>query len=80
MRPDIRPTMQPLVYEETNHLVINHFDDETDHLLVIDIDSGDIVCDVDIGSPLANGMFLAPGQNNDVLYCSTVSYARVVWD
>ena len=29
---------------------------------------------------LANGMFLAPGQNNDVLYCSTVSYARVVWD
>ena len=80
MRHDIRPTMQPLVYEETNHLVTNHFDGASDHLLVIDIDSGDIVCDVNIGSPLANGMFLTPGQNNDVLYCSTVSYARIVWD
>ena len=72
--------MQPLVYEETNQLVINHFDNSSDHLLVICIDSGDVVCDVDIGSPLANGMFLTPGHNNDVLYCSNVSYARVSWD
>lgn len=79
-RNDIRPTMQPLVYEETNELVINHFDNASDHLLVINIDSGDIVCDVDIGSPLANGMFLTPGHNSDVLYCSTLSYARVSWD
>ncbi len=79
-RPDVRPTMQPLVYEDTSYFVINHFDGASDHLLVMDIDSGDIVCDVDIGSPLANGMFLTPGQNNDVLYCSTVSYARISWD
>ena len=80
LRPDVRPTMQPLVYEDANYFVINHFDGESDHLLVMDIDSGDIVCDVDIGSPLANGMFLTPGQNNDVLYCSTVSYARIFWE
>ena len=80
LRPDVRPTMQPLVYEDANYFVINHFDGGSDHLLVMDIDSGDIVCDVDTGSPLANGMFLTPGQNNDVLYCSTVSYARISWD
>ena len=80
LRPDVRPTMQPLVYEDANYFVINHFDGGSDHLLVMDIDSGDIVCDVDTGSPLANGMFLTPGQNNDVFYCSTVSYARISWD
>ena len=72
--------MQPVYFEQSNELVINHFDGGSDHLLVMDIDSGDMVCDVDTGSPLANGMFLTPGRNNDVLYCSTVSYARISWD
>ena len=61
------------------YFVINHFDGGSDHLLVMDIDSGDIVCDVDTGATSKRN-FLTPGRNNDVLYCSTVSYARIFWD
>jgi len=78
LSPMSAPRCSP-VYEMRT-ICYDHYDGGSDHLLVMDIDSGDIVCDVDTGSPLANGMFLTPGQNNDVLYCSTVSYARISWD
>ena len=32
-----------------------------------------------IGSPLANGMFLSPGFERDIYYCSTLTFARVQW-
>ena len=76
---NIRPTMQPIYFEQSNELVINHFDDKSDYLVVIDVLEGKILSKVNLRTPMANGMFLTPGFNNDVLYCSTLAISKVSW-
>ncbi len=75
----LRPTMQPVVFPESKELVINSFENNDDHLVVIDLSSGEILSKVALNSPLANGMFLTPGLKNDIFYCSTRTFARVSW-
>ncbi len=76
----IRPTMQPVVYEESGELVINDFTaDRHDDVVVLDLASGYVVSRVDVGSPLANGMFLSPGPDRSVFYCSTLTMAKISW-
>lgn len=74
-----RPSMQPVVFPETGELVINDFTDGDDRLIVVDIPSGELIDTVSTGSHLANGMFLTPGGERDVYYCSTFAVARVQW-
>ena len=76
---NIRPTMQPVVFPESKELVINSFEDNDDKLVVIDLTNGNILSKVSLKSPLANGMFLTPGLNNDIFYASTRTFARVSW-
>ena len=75
----LRPTMQPVVFPESKELVNNSFENNDDHLVVIDLSSGEILSKVALNSPLANGMFLTPGLKNDIFYCSTRTFARVSW-
>jgi outer membrane protein assembly factor BamB len=75
---DARPTMQPVVYPDSGELVINDFG-AGDHLIVVDLATGDVLDRVDLGSRVANGMFLSPGADRDVYYCSTLTLARVAW-
>ncbi|MBM36085.1 MAG: hypothetical protein CL460_02785 [Acidimicrobiaceae bacterium] len=77
---DVKPSMQPVVFPESGELVINDFTvDQTDDLIVVDIETGQLLSRVATGSRLANGMFLTAGDNRDVYYCSTLSWARVAW-
>ncbi len=76
---DIRPTMQPVVFPDSGEVVINDFVDGRDDLIVFDAASGDVVSRVVTGSTLANGMFLTPGGERDVYYCSTLTVTRVQW-
>lgn len=76
---DARPSMQPLVYPETGELVINDYKTGDDQLIVVDISSGEILSRVSLGSRVANGMFLTPGLDRDVYYCSTLAISRVQW-
>ena len=71
--------MQPVLFPESKELVINSFENNDDHLVVIDLSSGEILSKVALNSPLANGMFLTPGLKNDIFYCSTRTFARVSW-
>lgn len=78
---DVRPSMQPVVFPESGELVINDFTtDQTDDLVVVDIKTGQLLSRVHTQSRLANGMFLSAGDNRDVYYCSTLSWARVAWN
>lgn len=83
VRPEIRATMQPAVWPDSGELAINDFvaagDRPDDNLVVVDIATGELLCRTPTGSRLANGMFLSPGSGNDVLYCSTLAMARVVF-
>ena len=76
---DVRPSMQPVVFPETAELVINDFQETADHLVVVDMRSGELISRADTGSSLANGMFLTPGTDRDIYYCSTHAIARVQW-
>jgi hypothetical protein len=70
--------MQPVVFPESRELVINDFtDDASDDLIVVDLESGEITSRAATGSRIANGMFLTPGSDRDVYYCSTGTIARV---
>lgn len=76
---DARPSMQPVVFPETGELVINDYHDNDDQLIVVDMHKGEIISRVSTGSRLANGMFLTPGFDRDIYYCSTFAIARVQW-
>jgi hypothetical protein len=76
---DARPSMQPVVFPETGELVINDFRDNDDRLIVVDIPTGAVIDAVSTGSRVANGMFLTPGGDRDIYYCSTFAVARVRW-
>jgi hypothetical protein len=65
---------------ESGELVINDFSDAgTDGLVVVDVASGELIDRVETGSRIANGMFLSAGGARDVCYCTTATFARVVW-
>jgi hypothetical protein len=77
---DIRASMQPVVFPDSGELVINDFTaDGHDHLVVVDIATGEPIDRVSTGSRVANGMFLTAGGDRDVFYCSTLTVARVRW-
>ena len=76
----VRPSMQPVVFPDSGELVINDFTEAgSDDLIVVDLKSGELLDRVSTGSRIANGMFLSPGGDRDVFYCSTLGFARVVW-
>jgi hypothetical protein len=77
---DVRPSMQPVVFPESGELVINDFTrDGNDDLIVVDISTGALIDRVATGSRIANGMFLTPGGQRDVFYCTTTTFARISW-
>ena len=71
--------MQPVVFPDTQELVINDYQDGDDQLIVVDMQSGEIVSRVSTGSRVANGMFLTPGEHRDIYYCSTFAVCRAAW-
>ena len=77
---DVRPSMQPVVFPESGELVINDFTEAgSDDLVVVDVEKGELLDRVATGSRIANGMFLSPGGERDVFYCTTTTLARVAW-
>jgi hypothetical protein len=77
---NIRPTMQPVVFLDSGELIINSYENNSDHIVVINLESGELIEKIDLKSPLANGMFLTPGIKNDIYYCSTLTIAKIHWN
>ena len=76
---DMRPTMQPVVFPESGELVINNFENGEDELIVVDIATGELLSRAKVNARLANGMFLSPGFNRDIFYCTTGTFSKVTW-
>ena len=76
---DMRPTMQPVVFPESGELVINNFENGEDELIVVDIATGELLSRAKVNARLANGMFLSPGFNRDIFYCTTGTISKVTW-
>ena len=76
---DMRPTMQPVIFPESGELVINNFENGEDELIVVDIATGVLLSRAKVNARLANGMFLTPGFNRDIFYCTTGTFSKVTW-
>ena len=76
---DMRPTMQPVIFPESGELVINNFENGEDELIVVDIATGELLSRAKVNARLANGMFLTPGFNRDIFYCTTGTFSKVTW-
>ena len=76
---DMRPTMQPVIFPESGELVINNFENGEDELIVVDIATGELLSRAKVNARLANGMFLSPGFNRDIFYCTTGAFSKVTW-
>ncbi len=76
---DMRPTMQPIIFPDSGELVINNFENGEDELIVVDIATGELFSRAKVNARLANGMFLTPGFNRDIFYCTTGTFSKVTW-
>ncbi|MEM9566319.1 MAG: hypothetical protein AAGA93_27105 [Actinomycetota bacterium] len=77
-----RSSMQPLLYPDTGELVTNDFrylenGTTSDDLVVLDLATGRMKARVATGATRPNGMFLTPGVNRDLYYCTFETVARV---
>jgi hypothetical protein len=61
----------------SGELLTCDFRDGVDHVVVLDIESGDELGRVATGSPVQSVLFPAPGWDRDAYYCSFTTLARV---
>ena len=65
-----------LLFADSGELVTNDMPDGTDHVVVLDIETGEELSRIDTGSPAQSMLFPAPGFDHDVYYCSFTTLAR----
>lgn len=76
-RQPCRISMQMVLFPDTGEVAVNDFRDGRDHVVFFEVESGRELGRAATGSRVANGMFLSPGWDRDVIYCSTGTIARV---
>lgn len=72
-----RISMQMVVFFDTGELIVNDFQNGFDQIAVFDIETGEEKGRAATEGRTANGMFLSPGWQRDVIYCSIGTLARV---
>jgi hypothetical protein len=74
---EIANFLQPMVFPDTDELVVDDFrQGHGDDLVVLDLLSGEEKARA-LAGPAPNGMFLAPGWSRDVYYCTFGVVARL---
>ena len=77
-----RTSMQPMLYPDTGELIINDFRlldefETSDDIVVLDLRTGQMKARVPTGATRMNGMFLCPGWDRDLYYCTFGTVARI---
>jgi len=78
-RREMNHAAHPLRFPDTGELILCDYDvaRNADQVVVLDIETGDDLARVDTGSPLQSVLFLAPGFERDLYYCSFTTVARI---
>lgn len=66
-----------LLYPDTGEVAVNDFDGTTEHVVVLDIESGAERGRVATGSPVQSALFQAPGWSRDLYTCTFTTLSRV---
>ena len=65
-----------LLFPESGELVINDYTDGGEHVVVLDIESGEVLAREATGSPVQAVAFQSPGWSRDVYTCTFTTLAR----
>jgi hypothetical protein len=65
-----------LLFADTGQIVVNDFDGTTEHVVVLDIESGRELGRAATGSPVQSVLFQSPGWERDVYTCTFTTLAR----
>ncbi len=65
-----------LLYPDSSEIVVNDFDGTTDHVVILDVESGAEKGRIATGSPLQSVVFQSPGWSRDVYTCGMMTIAR----
>ena len=78
-RCELNHGAHPLRFPESGELVLCDHDAvrNADQVVVIDIETGHELARADTGSPIQSVLFLAPGFERDLYYCSFTTVARI---
>lgn len=68
-----------LLYPDTGEIVVNDFDGETEHVAVLDIESGEELARARTQSPIASVVFQSAGWGRDLYSCAFPGITRVAW-
>ena len=71
-----RISMQMVMFSDTKEIAVNDFRTGYDNVVIIDTITGEEKGRVPTESTTANGMFLSPGWERDIFYCSIGAIAR----
>lgn len=66
-----------VLYPGTGTLVLNDFRDGVDNVVFFDIETGNELARAATTSPVQSVLFLSPGANRDLYYCSFARLARI---
>ena len=65
-----------LQFADTGEIVVNDFDGNTEHVVVLDIETGAERARVATGSPVQAALFQSPGWSRDVYTCTFTTLSR----
>jgi hypothetical protein len=65
-----------LLFQDTGEIVVNDFDGATEHVVVLDVETGSEMARAATGSPMQSLLFQAPGWSRDVYTCTFTTLSR----
>jgi hypothetical protein len=65
-----------LLFPDTGEMVVNDFDGSTEHVVVLNIETGAELGRVATGSPVQAALFQSPGWSRDVYTCTFTTISR----
>jgi hypothetical protein len=65
-----------LLFPDTGEIVVNDFDGTTEHVVVLNIETGAELARVATGSPVQAALFQSPGWSRDIYTCTFTTLSR----
>ena len=65
-----------LLFPDTGEIVVNDFDGQTEHVVVLDVETGAELARASTGSPVQAALFQSPGWSRDVYTCTFTTLSR----
>ncbi|MCH8815975.1 MAG: hypothetical protein IH957_12965 [Chloroflexi bacterium] len=76
---DVFNRQQPMLFADTNELIVDDIREDGDYVVVLDLETGEERGRAHSGAPQSSGMFFCPGWNRDVYYATIFSQVARIY-